>query len=560
MDVIKHSKDLGSLEKERDGYVAKDDNCYETEDHTHDETLDDGDDAKEHSEKPITYSANDSKVFCLQAHGIIDAEANDLQSSELIAHTMANTATNTQVDFAVKRGSTHVNKYGRRDQDRNLIVGMSEDANHLLGTFPCLFPYSMGGFEVAQPVQLSYAEHAKWSLRFADRRFWKDHNFIFQLFGVLQKRQVCASSCLQVSKKTFHDNAALFCAVHPSDLEKASHEEAKKLPILNPTILSLECHLSTVCAKVMVQVVLKELFGIKGHHHSSAIQCQEGIYGTVKGYVGTVEAQGQGMLHLHILLWLIGCPTAAHMKDLLHLDEFREKMEFLLAKNLQKHKCGLGCIKVMKGQVICKRCAPFPISKLSWIDAEGKWGPQWLHPWLNNWNPTTLLCTRSNNDVKLITNGGETKEYSWYITSYMAKKQHNTSNASALLAKAVAFHRRHEWYTSDIDLLNKCLIQRCTNTLSREQEFSAPEVISYLMGWGDRYVSHQTETIYFSIVSLLKCQYPALKNQKMTLENTFKECSNEGDAEEFVTLEVLQTGMGSNNQGSKESRQGFESF
>jgi len=31
MDVIKHSEDLGSLEKECDGYVAKDDNCYETE-------------------------------------------------------------------------------------------------------------------------------------------------------------------------------------------------------------------------------------------------------------------------------------------------------------------------------------------------------------------------------------------------------------------------------------------------------------------------------------------------------------------------------------------------
>jgi hypothetical protein len=196
-------------------------------------------------------------------------------------------------------------------------------------------------------------------------------------------------------------------------------------------------------------------------------------------------------------------------------DNSVSKIEFLLAKNLQKHKCGLGCIKVMKGQVICKRCVAFPISKLSWIDAEGKWRPQWFHPWLNNWNPTTLLCTRSNIDVKLITNGGETKEYSWYITSYMAKKQHNTSNASTLLAKAVAFHWRHEWYTSDIDLLNKCLIQCCANTLSREQEFSTPEVISYLMGWGDRYVSHQTETIYFSsIVSLLKCQYPALKNQK----------------------------------------------
>jgi hypothetical protein len=191
------------------------------------------------------------------------------------------------------------------------------------------------------------------------------------------------------------------------------------------------------------------------------------------------------------------------------------KMEFLLAKSLQKHKCGLGCIKVVNGKVICKHRVPFPVSKSNWVDIEGKWGPRRLHPWLNNWNPTTLLCMRSNNDIKLITNGGETKEYSWYITSYMAKKQHNTSNASALLAKVVAFHQKQEWYTSDINLLNKHPIQRCANTLSREQEFSAPEVISYLMGWGDRYVSHQTETIYFSsVVSLLKRQYPTVRNQK----------------------------------------------
>ncbi|KAG2359043.1 hypothetical protein BDR07DRAFT_1293295, partial [Suillus spraguei] len=121
----------------------------------------------------------------------------------------------------------------------------------------------------------------------------------------------------------------------------------------------------------------------------------------------------------------------------------------------------------------------------------------------------------SNNDIKLITNRGKTKEYSWYITSYMANKQYNTSNASTLLAKAVAFHHKQELYTSNIDPLNKCLIQQCVNNLSLEQKFSAPEVISYLISWGDRYVSHQTETIYFSsIVVLLKCQYPVLKDQR----------------------------------------------
>lgn len=588
----------------------------------------------------------DPKVFCLQALGVIDAEGNDLENSELMAHAMANTATSSHADFAVKRGSDHVNEYGRRDDAGILTAGTSDDANHLLGAFPCLFPYGMGGFEVTRPIPLSYAEHARWSLRYADRRFRKDISFVFQLFGVLQKRQVCSSSCLQVSKKAFHENEVLFRSVCPADLEKASHEEAKKLPVSNSTISRLKHHITTVRAKVMgtdesrmnlrsfiwgmtmmngppslwitinptdmhdpvaqvfagedidldafddtagpdshtraciiagdpyaaakffhftVQVILEELFGIQKHHdHTGHIKRHEGVYGMVKGYIGTVEAQGRGTLHLHILLWLMGSPTAACMKDLLNSPRFRERVtqyiaenihahvkgtsseefdipsrdgplsysrplhpsaanyeqstsrtEFLLAKNVQKHKCGFACIKVVKGRVICKRRAPFPVSGTNWIDIEGQWGPRRLHPFLNNWNPITLICTRSNNDVKLITNGGETKEYGWYITSYTAKKQHNTSNASALLAKAVAFHQKQERYTSDIELLNKRLIQRCANTLSREQEFSAPEVISYLMGWGDRYVSHQTENIYFSsVVSLLKRQYPALRHQK----------------------------------------------
>ena len=40
--------------------------------------------------------------------------------------------------------------------------------------------------------------------------------------------------------------------------------------------------------------------------------------------------------------------------------------------------------------------------------------------------------------------------------------------------------------------------------LSHEQELSAPEVVSYLMGWGNCYISHHFETIpWFSILSLL---------------------------------------------------------
>ena len=37
----------------------------------------------------------------------------------------------------------------------------------------------------------------------------------------------------------------------------------------------------------------------------------------------------------------------------------------------------------------------------------------------------------------------------------------------------------------DLKQINKQLLQHCVNTLSREQEFSSPEVAAYLVGHGD---------------------------------------------------------------------------
>jgi hypothetical protein len=172
---------------------------------------------------------------------------------------------------------------------------------------------------------------------------------------------------------------------------------------------------------------------------------------------------------------------------------------------VQVHKCGPGCLKVSGGRLLCKHRAPFPLAPGVWIDSNGDWGPHRTFRFLNNWNPTILLATRSNHNCKLIMNGEGTKHIAWYISSYAAKRQQHSCNASALLAKTVAYHRRDEAHNSDIHTLNKQLLQRCANALSREQEFSAPEVVSYIMGWGDRYVSHPFQTIHWSSVTgLLK--------------------------------------------------------
>jgi hypothetical protein len=560
----------------------------------------------------------------------------------MLANALGNTSNiaNKEDPYVVQHGSNFVNEYPRVDAHGIQYAGSTDNPNHLLGAFPCLFPYGFGGFEIQRPRIISYEAHAKWAMKYADKRFRKDLHFMFQVFGVIQKRQVCRSAVLQVHKKIFHENEASFARLTPEDLVVASHEEAQKIPPSNPIIRSLRKHITAVRTKVIgtdesrisirayiwgmtilknppslwitinpsdthdpiaqvlageeidlddfdstngpdsfhrgviiandpyaaanffhfiIKAVIEELMGIKIGKKGD-IDRQEGIFGKVEAYIGTVEAQGRGTLHLHMLIWLHGAPTAAVMKEKLQSPDFRSRVatyidsnirahhdniteqtlstlprekavsysrpldprtvpfqsthdavESKLIRAVQVHKCGPGCLKLYEGRFLCKRRAPFPLAKNAWIEPSGEWGPKRSYRFLNNWNPSILLATRSNHDCKLVTNGEGTKHISWYISSYAAKRQQHSSNASALLAKTIAYHRKNESHNSDLQSLNKRLIQRCANALSRQQEFSAPEVVSYLVGWGDRYISHHFETLHwYSVISLLKRTFPEL--------------------------------------------------
>lgn len=80
--------------------------------------------------------------------------------------------------------------------------------------------------------------------------------------------------------------------------------------------------------------VLEKLLSIQGYKHKQKIICETGILGIVEGYIGTVEAQGRGFLHLHILLWLRGSPSSDIMKEWLQDEDFRSKMQAFISKNI----------------------------------------------------------------------------------------------------------------------------------------------------------------------------------------------------------------------------------
>jgi hypothetical protein len=587
----------------------------------------------------------EAEAVPLQSLGIVNAGATDISDSSVLAHALARVSErDLNTGYAIKRSSDFVNEYGRSDEDGSFFHGGFDNPDHLMGSFPDLYPYAMGGPHTQRSPNVSYEAHADWALQYEDRRFSKHRQYIFQVFGIIQKRQVASSASLQIKRKDFIRNQDSIRSLKPADLLNAAGEENRKVLFSNPAVRSLRKHISATRAKVMgtdesrikirrqvwstvvlrgppslwitinpsdtndpiaqvlagedidlddfhadsgpnaetrsyiiasdphaaseffhliINAVLEDLFGIRGRTgKKTKISRKEGIFGRVASYIGTVEAQGRGTLHLHMVLWLLNSPSSEKMKALLktesfkrrvgdfikcnikgdasgadvtklarqknvtysrplhpnqgHNPEAKRRVEQKLVRAVQVHQCSKeACLVLKNNRLQCKRRAPFDLSPRDWIDEDGTWGPRRTNGYINNWNPSILHCVRSNHDIKLVTNVTETKDFTFYITNYVAKKQRDSSNVSALIAKRLAFHQKQEKYTVDVNLLNKRLIQRCANTLSREQEFSAPEVCSYLRGRGDRFISDFFVPIYLDgFRSTLKNVFPGLRQKK----------------------------------------------
>ncbi|KAF7288212.1 ATP-dependent DNA helicase [Mycena chlorophos] len=153
-------------------------------------------------------------------------------------------------DYGVRPGSSYINEYPRETNGQRTDGGIA-NPNHLLGAFPCLFPYGYGGLEVDRQGDVPYATHIRWCLQYDDARFRRDLHFVFQVFGVDQKRKAAGSACIQVRTSTYHANEAAFHRLRAEDFVKASKEEAQRLPISNPIIRSLRKQLTAVRARVM---------------------------------------------------------------------------------------------------------------------------------------------------------------------------------------------------------------------------------------------------------------------------------------------------------------------
>lgn len=190
---------------------------------------------------------------------------------------------------------------------------------------------------------------------------------------------------------------------------------------------------------LVIIAILRHLLGIKSFDRDHSLTRHTGILGRIEGYIGTVEAQGRGNLHLHMVLWLTGSVPAPQMKDYLLSEHFRANLktfistnirvhildvtgeailsvskhsaiafscpvdpqesdyklkslcaEKTLARTLQIHQCNRGCMKLVNGHWLCKRHTPFPLADEAWVDETGQWGPKRCYRYFNNFCPPLL--------------------------------------------------------------------------------------------------------------------------------------------------------------------------
>ncbi|THG97984.1 hypothetical protein EW026_g4134 [Hermanssonia centrifuga] len=201
------------------------------------------------------------------------------------------------------------------------------------------------------------------------------------------------------------------------------------------------------------------------------VESHPGVFGDISAYFGTVEAQGRGTLHLHILIWLKNTPTGDELKDLFKAEAFQTKvknyiraniraykpgldseesikailtdpnigycrppdpgsrtykddidqLELRLARSLQVHTCKVRrCLRPNKhGKQECKRKAPWQCSDDNFVNERGEWGPKRKCGYVNGWHPAILVNARCNNDCKLLTNGADTKNITFYVTGHI---------------------------------------------------------------------------------------------------------------------------------------------
>ncbi|KAJ7153775.1 hypothetical protein C8R46DRAFT_821790, partial [Mycena filopes] len=282
------------------------------------------------------------------------------------------------------------------------------------------------------------------------------------------------------------------------------------------------------------------------------------VLGVVNAYYGTVEAQGRGTLHCHMMVWVAGALNPDQIKERAlegggDLDFQSRFIAFLedtittsipaagdpelitplskfhpsstrgpgpavepadrpaadqndlhnLAERCQRHRHTATCFKYWRGHPEPRECRfdldAANVTPLSVFDPDtGEFELRTLDGLVNNFNETMLKAIRCNMDIKFVASGPAAKAILYYITDYITKSQLQAHVAYAALEAAVQKLGEFNPDEDDLTCRAKRLLQRCAHSLISKQELSAQQVVSYLMDFEDHFTSHEYVNLFWS--------------------------------------------------------------
>lgn len=279
--------------------------------------------------------------------------------------------------------------------------------------YPTLFCYGRGVPEnQSRPIAINLREHLRYLLSYNDRRFEKNHSFIFVVFNLLQRRDACFHAKLMATKPYFRSSAHEIQSLNSNDIETALNNISKRTHNMesNSALNKLLNYIKTIGGRVMGSAYARTALRTKIHaliyylglpsifltlnpadiHSPIAlyfagvkldldnIQIEQlmdtyqrakiiasqpvatakffhilitsiletmiegGVLGPIKAHFGTVESQGRGSLHLHLLIWLDHDMKPIDMKEKIQNADFREKLmaylEDIIKEDLNEFK------------------------------------------------------------------------------------------------------------------------------------------------------------------------------------------------------------------------------
>ncbi|KAI0706588.1 hypothetical protein C8Q76DRAFT_630109, partial [Earliella scabrosa] len=150
-----------------------------------------------------------------------------------------------------------------------------------------------------------------------------------------------------------------------------------------------------------------------------------------------------------------------------------------------------------------------------------------LHPRIANYNDLVMFLMKCNMDIKHIGSGEGAKTLIYYVTDYITKSSLPAHLGLAALLYAInRTDRRCAGSSEWTDSHDSAALTTVVNSMLARQEISHAQVMSYLVGGGDHYMSHQFRVLHLAHFE----RYLARKNQSSRCQTSTEECSRNDSA------------------------------